>query len=191
MPGPSRSAFWAAAAELATPAGHHALETTMLEVRQPVFYRETTDSPSVVGAAVVTSLRAGRKDEPTIPFVGLAEAMVRRALALDETFGFGSLHDFLMALEGGRPPSAGGSVARARVHLARAIELSNGLRAAPYVSFAESVCVKAQDKKEFEELLGKALAVDVEKAPTQRLANVLAQKRARWLLTRLDDLFIE
>ncbi len=122
---------------------------------------------------------------------GLAEAMVRRALVLDEGFGFGSLHDFLMSLEGGRPPSAGGSVARARQHLARAIELSKGLRAAPYVSFAESVCVQAQDRKEFEELLGKALAVDVEKAPTQRLANVLAQKRARWLLTRLDDLFIE
>ena len=42
------------------------------------------------------------------------EALVRRAIALDEGFGAGALYDFLIAYDGGRPASAGGSVERAR-----------------------------------------------------------------------------
>jgi glycine cleavage system aminomethyltransferase T len=42
---------WEALAASATPAGHRALETAMLEVRQPVLHRETTGDPSVGAAA--------------------------------------------------------------------------------------------------------------------------------------------
>jgi len=31
----------------------------------------------------------------------------------------------------------------------------------------------------------------VDAAPQQRLANLVAQKRARWLLGRVDELFIQ
>ena len=116
---------------------------------------------------------------------------MRRALALDEGFESGSIHDFFISFEGGRPESAGGSVATARKHLARALELSSGNRAAPYLSFAQSVSVAAQNRKEFETLLNQALAVNVDKVPAHRLANLVAQKRARWLLSRADELFIE
>jgi hypothetical protein len=40
-------------------------------------------------------------------------------------------------------------------------------------------------------MLGKALAIDVSEPSPERLANVIAQKRARWQLGRLDELFIE
>ena len=57
--------------------------------------------------------------------------------------------------------------------------------------FAESVSVAKQDKAQFKELLEKALAFDVSRKDDQRLANLLAQKRARWQLGRVDELFIE
>ena len=46
-----------------------------------------------------------------------------------------------------------------------------------------------QNKKEFLELLDKALAVDVDEIPGQRLANILAQERAQWLRERVGELF--
>jgi predicted anti-sigma-YlaC factor YlaD len=119
------------------------------------------------------------------------EAMMRRALALDEGFDEGAIHDFFIAYEGGRPAAAGGSAERARKHLERALVLSHGHRAAPLVSFAETVSVANQDRKEFEALLKQALAIDVNADPDQRLANLIEQRRARWLLSRADDLFIE
>ncbi len=119
-----------------------------------------------------------------------AEALARRALALDESFGGGALHDFFIAYEGGRA-AVGGSVEEARRHLERALAVARGRRAAPLVTFAETVDVARQDKKEFAELLKRALAIDPAGTPEYRLANILAQRRARWLLGRTEELFIE
>ena len=95
-----------------------------------------------------------------------------------------------MTWEGGRS-SVGGSLNEAKQHFDRALALSNGQRVSPYVTWAEVMSVGAQNKKEFQEMLNQALAVDVNKAPTQRLANIISQRRAKWLLSRVDELFVE
>lgn len=123
-----------------------------------------------------------------LPYV---DAIIRRALELDEGFDHGAIHEFLITYEGGRPAAGGGSVETARKHLERALQLSRGTRAAPLVSFAETVDVSAQNSAEFKKLLDQALAIDPGSIPEQRLANIIAQKRARWLLSRMDRLFLE
>jgi predicted anti-sigma-YlaC factor YlaD len=121
----------------------------------------------------------------------LVELLMRRALELDEGYGQGAICDFFIVYEGGRPAAAGGSVEHARASLAQALKLSGGQRAAPLVSFAETVDVGLQDRTEFEKLLKQALAININALPEQRLANVIAQRRARWLLGRMDRLFLE
>ena len=143
------------------------------------------------GAAWGAAISLSKEDAELTADQGLAEALERRALALDETFGKGAVHDFFIAFEGGRPPAAGGSVERARTHFERAVALSAGRRAAPFVSFAETVSVGTQNRAEFEELLNKALAIDPDAVPELRLANTVAQRRAAWLLARADELFLE
>jgi predicted anti-sigma-YlaC factor YlaD len=49
--------------------------------------------------------------------------------------------------------------------------------------------VGKQDRAEFERMLKEVLAFDVDSAPPYRLANILAQRRARALLDHVDDLF--
>ena len=120
----------------------------------------------------------------------LIEKLMQRAIALDEAWELGSLHDFFITWEGGRS-SIGGSLDKAKQHFDRALALSNGQRVSPYVTWAEVMSVGAQNKKEFQEMLNKALEIDVDKAPTQRLANVIGQRRAKWLLSRTDELFVE
>ena len=119
----------------------------------------------------------------------LIEKMMRRALALDETWEKGSIHDFFISWEAGHA-SAGGSYEKAREHFERAKQLAGGQRISPLVSYAESVSVSQQNRKEFEQLLNDALRFDVSRAaPEQRLANIIAQRRAAWLLSRADELF--
>jgi predicted anti-sigma-YlaC factor YlaD len=120
----------------------------------------------------------------------IVEALARRALELDEGWGLGSIHEFFVSWESARS-TIGGSVERAREHYEKALLFSKGRRAFPYLTYAESVSVARQDKAEFRELLEKALAIDVSRPGDQRLANLLAQKRARWQLGRLDELFVE
>jgi predicted anti-sigma-YlaC factor YlaD len=120
-----------------------------------------------------------------------AEKLMHRALELDPSYGDGVIHDYYISYEGGRAGAAGGSIDRAREELAKSLELAKGRRAAPYLAFAESVAIGTQDRKEFTDLLDAALAVNPDAAPEYRLANIVAQRRARWLLSRIDDLFLE
>jgi predicted anti-sigma-YlaC factor YlaD len=121
----------------------------------------------------------------------VVDALMQRALALDEGWEHGTLHDFYVSFDGGRPASAGGSAERARQHLERARALSRDRRVWPIVTFAETVSVGAQDRREFASLLQQALAIDPGALPEARLANLVAQRRARWLLAREDELFVE
>jgi predicted anti-sigma-YlaC factor YlaD len=120
----------------------------------------------------------------------LIEKLMQRALVLDEGWEKGSLHEFFITWEGGRA-SVGGSLEKAKMHFERAKQLSGGQRVSPFVTYAEVVSVGTQNKKEFVALLNEALAVDISKAPDQKLANVIARRRARWLLSRVDELFVE
>ena len=51
--------------------------------------------------------------------------------------------------------------------------------------------MREQNLEEFRDLLAKALAVDVEAEKRWRLNNVLAQSKARRLLERIPDLFVD
>ncbi|MFZ2448294.1 MAG: TRAP transporter TatT component family protein, partial [Syntrophobacteraceae bacterium] len=54
------------------------------------------------------------KTDPTLSAdLPLVEALIRRALELDEGYALGVLHDFMIAYEGGRPAAGGGSLERA------------------------------------------------------------------------------
>lgn len=121
----------------------------------------------------------------------VVEAIARRALALDERFDDGAIHEFMVSMEAGLGESMGGSIERAREHLDRALELTGGKRLGVLVTWAESVAVARQDRKEFDEYLERVLVFDVDSAPKYRLANLIAQDRARRLKARASDLFLE
>ena len=120
----------------------------------------------------------------------VVRALLDRALELDEDYGRGSIHAALITLES-LPAQLGGSPERAREHFERAVELSDGLDAGPYVTFALGVSVPEENRAEFEDLLNRALAIDPDENTGQRLLNVVSQRRARLLLDVVDDLFFE
>ena len=137
------------------------------------------------GAAIAN----GKDDLGLVADQGKVEELLRRAEAIDPDWGEGSLLELRAAFDAGRSEAAGGSRARARAAYARAAELSGGDRASAFVGLAESVSVPEQNRSEFDALLAKALAVDVDRRPEWRLANLVAQRRARWLLSRTEALF--
>jgi predicted anti-sigma-YlaC factor YlaD len=119
----------------------------------------------------------------------LVETIVARVAQLDEGFENGAVPEFLITFEAARTDiKAEEQQKLMRQHFDRAIELSKGKRAGTYVSFAENACLPAQNAVEFKSMLEKALAVDPDADPDHRLATLVAQRRARWLLDHIDDL---
>jgi len=142
-------------------------------------------------AAAWASAISLSKDNPElVGQIPAMEALMDRALELDESYGNGSIHTFMISYEMSRSGAAGDPAARARKHFERAMALSRGTDASPLVALAEAVAVQKQDVKEFESLLNRALAVNPDANPDIRLRNTVMQRRARWLLSRQSELFL-
>ena len=123
--------------------------------------------------------------------IPIVEALIERALELDEAYDNGAIHTFLIGYEMVRQGGPGDPGLRARAHFERALELSSGTDVSPLVALAESVSVAERRRAEFEALLKQALRFDVNRALANRLANLVMQRRARWLLAHIDELFVE
>jgi predicted anti-sigma-YlaC factor YlaD len=153
---------------------------------------EKEDVPLLYWTAAAWSLAIanGKGDMALVAELPVPIAMMDRALALDEAWGEGALHEYFLVLDPGRTPPEGGGVEKAKQHYERALALSKNKKLGPHVSYAEGVLVKAQDRVAFTRLLEEVLRADASADKAHRLENVLAQRRARALLGLADDLFL-
>ena len=142
------------------------------------------------GAAWGGAINVGQAQPEIVADLPAVRALMQRALVLDESYDLGSIHTVLISLEA-LPETMGGSPEQARYHFERAVELSSGLNAGPYVTLAESISVADQNWEEFQKLLETALAIDPDRVPSIRLVNIVTQERAQWLLDRTADLFFD
>ncbi|HSC71046.1 MAG TPA: TRAP transporter TatT component family protein [Candidatus Methylomirabilis sp.] len=174
-----------------------------LEVQYPGFTAKLRQDPSSAltlttvedvpylywsGASWAGALTAAKDDLHLLADLPMSGALVGRVLELDESYERGAAHEFFIAYEGGRP---GGSASCAREHYRRALEISGGQRASVHLALAEGVVIREQNLEEFRALIMAALAVDPDRVLSLRLANTIARRRARWLETRIPELFVE
>ena len=141
-------------------------------------------------AAWGAAISRGRDRPDLIADLPAVIAMMERVLELDETFRDGTIHDVFIMLRG-LPASMGGSPEEARRHFDRALELNGGRLAGTYATYATSVVLPEQDRERFERLMLEALAIDPDEDPRHRLENLIAQKRARYMLDHVEDYFLE
>jgi predicted anti-sigma-YlaC factor YlaD len=143
-------------------------------------------------AAAWAAAIALSKDRPDL--VGeqpQVEALADRAYQLNPDYDHGVIDQFLISYEPARQGVRGDFAERCKVHFERSTSLSHGQLASPYVAYAETVSVQKQNRAEFESLLKQALAVNSNSRPEWRLSNIVMQRRARWLLSRESELFLE
>jgi len=139
-------------------------------------------------AALGLAISVSKNDAEMLAHLPQVEAFLDRALELDESWNEGALHAFQVTLASARP--GGSDLAKIRSHFERALDLSGGMQAGLFVAYAEAVSVPQQDAAEFEALLSRALRIDPDAHESVRLANLVAQKRARWLLDHMEDLIL-
>jgi tetratricopeptide (TPR) repeat protein len=137
------------------------------------------------GISWIAAINMDKNDMDLLAERAEAEALIYRAYELDPDYEEGALHTFLVTYEASKP---GGSLSKAKQHFNRALELNHGQDASTYINYAENIDEAEHNQEEFTEMLNKALAIDVDKKPSWRLENLIYQKRARWLLSRIDKM---
>ena len=100
----------------------------------------------------------------------IVRALAERALALDDTWNRGALHELMITVES-QGEALGGSEERARKHFARAVEIQQGLSPGPYVALAMGV-VKANQAG-----MPTRLTTNSKRCSTRRSRSILKRTR--------------
>ena len=136
----------------------------------------------------LSHLDATSEDWTAVAELPWVEAVLARALALDETYDEGALHGYLGILNSLRPPALGGQPEVARQHFERAIELSGGRDLSIRVEYAKRYARLVFDQELHDRLLTEVLDAPVD-APRKTLFNVLARQEAQTLLASSKEYF--
>jgi predicted anti-sigma-YlaC factor YlaD len=139
---------------------------------------------TAVSWAAAVSL--GKDDPALVAELPMVSALIDRARAVDEDWERGAIHAFLISYGMARPDVEGDRMAMVKGHFDRAVELSQGRAAGPWLAWAESVCIPREDHDCFVNALQAALRIDPAAEPGSRLVNTVMQRRAQWLLEHSD-----
>ena len=137
-------------------------------------------------AGAISSSEASPEWVIKIPRIGV---LFDKALALDPNWQMGSLYSAMISYTMIRHDFEGNREDTARIYFEKAVELSKGNDLSPYVTYAENVSILNQNKREFTNLLYKALNIDINSDKELRLTNYINYKRAQWLLDNIDEYF--
>ena len=168
-----------------------ALEGQSADAALRLVHRDDIDYLYWTAATWLGAFSADPYDFSLIVAIPRAVTILQQVLSWDPGYGEGGAQQILISFYGTAPANLGGSEEKARESYGRAVQYSKGHRAGPYIALATAVSVKRQDAAEFRDLLARALAVDPNAAPADRLQNTIDQRRARWLLDNMDRFFLD
>ena len=131
-----------------------------------------------------------QKDDP-MQIIDLVrvELMMKRVLALDETFYFGGGHLFYAVYYGDRSPAIGGDPEKAKEHIARVDEINDGKFLMSKFYLARYYAYPKQDAKLYRQALQEVLDAPSDIYPGEEAATALAKSRAKRWLDQIDMLF--
>ena len=141
------------------------------------------------GVAWGSAISADKGDMSLIGDLPIVTAIMEKALKLEPSWHNGAIHEFFIVFDSARSEASGGGPARVEYHFNQAMALNQGRSISPLVSLAQSACIQQQNRQRFESLLKQSLAFDVNRYPEYRLANILAQRKASYLLDNVDSFF--
>ena len=145
-----------------------------------------------LAAAYGGAIKSSRGNPFDVVKLPVVKKLLMTAIALDPKWGKGALYSAMMSYTSSRPDLFGDAlIDSVSSFYAKALIASDSLDASLFVSYAELIDKKFQDRDAFEQKLDLALNMDVEKDKDFRLSNIIAQERAKWLLSKTDEFFFE
>jgi hypothetical protein len=145
-----------------------------------------------LAAAFGGAIRSSRGNPFEVVNLPVVKKLLETAINLNSNWGRGALYSAMMNYTSSRPDLFGDSMVDSISYFyEKALIASDSLNASVYVSYAEIIDKKYQNKTEFEQKLHYVIQMDDKNDKDFRLSNIIAQERAKWLLTKTDEYFFE
>ena len=124
-----------------------------------------------------------------IPTVG---KLLKTAIRLEPEWGRGALYSAMMSYTSSRPDLSSDMLKdSANYYFNKAVSVSDSLDASPFMTYAESIHKPFQNRAGYINKLNFVINMDVKKNTQFELSNIIAQKRAKWLLSKTNETFLE
>jgi hypothetical protein len=168
-----------------------AFHSTEPEMRRALAGLSQDDLPLVFWTVNAWGSAANlERDNPeSIADLPLVNAMMGWVKEHDSTYFYGGPLLYFGTYYGSLPALLGGNVQLSKSYFDRAVAVTKGHFLMTLVFYAKTYAVQTQDEPLFKELLMRVINTPLTVLPEQRLANVVAKKRARELLARVSDFF--
>ena len=153
------------------------------------FENEDIDYLYWLSGSLAGSIQASQGDPQYLIDLSNIKWLLENAISIDPLWKNGTLSAAMMSVYLNDLSGDKNAQKSALSYFDLAEKQSNGLNASIYVTLAENYAVSKQDKKLFIDLLDKAINIDINKDKSLKQANKLSQSRAKWLKSRVDDLF--
>ena len=137
----------------------------------------------------ISSSRGDPFELINLPNVG---RLLRTGIDIDPEWANGSFYSAMMSFTTTRS-DLNETMLRDSVdfYFNKAIFYSNGKDAGPYLTYAESIHKPFQERKDFVDKLNYVINMENKPSNEFELTNLLAKSRAKWLLARTDEYFLE
>ena len=144
-------------------------------------------SASLGGA--IKSSRGNPMDLIYLPKIG---KLLKKAITINPKWNGGSLQSAMMSYTSSRMDLNQDIIKDSvNYYFKNTLEFSDSLDASVFVSYAEIIYKPEQKKIDFKNTLDYVLSIKTPKNSEFGLQNIIAKKRAKWLLSNMDDYFIE
>jgi len=165
-------------------------EVNFQEFKNTLLSLEIKDVPDLftLGSAWATWIQMHREDWNAVAEISRVEAIMKRAIDLDEFYQDGGAHLYLGVLATFIPPALGGKPDVGRRHFERALEISKDKNLMVKVLYAKQYARLMFDQKLHDRLLNEVLEAKTD-VPGYTLSNTLAQERAKELLKSGKEYF--
>ncbi|MBC8344927.1 MAG: hypothetical protein ISR82_02355 [Candidatus Marinimicrobia bacterium] len=154
---------------------------------------DKSDIPKLywTAAAYGGAIKSSRANPEWVVLLPRVGSLLETALSIDPDWNKGALYSAMISFTMNRHDPPDDKEIIAKEYFEKAVTASKGHDLGPYVTMAESVAIKTQNRNEFTNLLYKALNIDMKEDKDISLANQINRNRAQWLLDNIDEFFYE
>ncbi len=154
-------------------------------------YRER-DLPAVFWAGMCWGMwiNVNMSEMEAVSELPRAQALVSRAMELDESYFNGGPHLFFGTMAGQVPVMLGGCSETSKYHFERVFDLTDNRFLLARVFFAKTYAVQTQQRALFISTLRSVLDAPPDIMPDELLMTAIAKEHARQLLRTTNDLFL-
>lgn len=123
--------------------------------------------------------------------VHAAVMMLERACDLWPSYQEGAVWNVLTKFYAAAPESFGGGMEKAHTAFEHLTRYCSAHDPDHHITYADALCIPLNNRAGFDEALDRALAIDPESVPHNKLLVILSQKRARWLKAHVQDFLLD